>query len=611
MDRDQQALAQLWANGMLEPALSYIRFPVFKNLATNLRIEFSHPVTALVGPNGSNKTAMLRALQGSPAGNDMGNYWFGTAMDEIPADARHRFIYGRKSYYAKRTVEVIKTRIGRRKSQRSKREIDPDLFEPSRPLTSDPDSMQRYTHGKQPFPDGSTTRWNPIAKPVVYLDFRSQLSAFDWAFHHSEPSKKIGAATDLQVLRSRKDKIRARAKRLAHAIETEAQTDVWYTRERIIKPIFELTADELKWVNKILGKSYEKVRLIKHRYFGNAGGWTIIVQTAGLTYSEAFAGSGEFAAVMIVHSVLSADERSLILLDEPEVSLHPSAQEVLIQFLCEASKRYKHQMVFATHSPEMIRPLPPNAIKVFSVRNDDGKVDLPSQSSSAHVAFDAVGAKFEHPTIVVEDRLAKAVVERAISQNPVANIVQVKFIPGGASTLWAHYVPMWAHDDRTDLLLMLDGDQHCEQTRPLDEIPAVELEAEMKHCMNEEDVKLPFGASEISSVENRRESIRTVLSWRSSNVDFLSCNTPEQMLWEFRHELQTGSGINPDGPESSVIKGLWEEYACGQLKREKVTGEQIYTFQLQALARVPVHHVLLQAILRRVEIFVNGGTHES
>ncbi|WP_167675379.1 ATP-binding protein [Rhodococcus sp. B10] len=574
-------------------------------MTTNLTIEFSHPVTALVGPNGSNKTAILRAMQGSPSGNDLGNYWFGTAMDEIPSEARHRFIYGRQSQFAKRTVEVVKTRIGRRNSQRSRKEIDPDLFEPSRPLTSEPDNMEKYTLGSNPYPDGSTTRWNTISKPVVYLDFRSQLSAFDWAFHHSELNNQKPNATEMQLLRARKVKIRTRAKRLAYAIEHQLDSDVWYSQERIISPISELSAAKLGWVNEILGKNYRSVRLIKHRYFGSNGGWTILVRASEMSYSEAFAGSGEFAAVMLVNSVLDAKPKSLILLDEPEVSLHPSAQSSLIEFLCEASKKQKHQIVFATHSPELVRPLPANAVKVLTIRNDDGKVDLPSQKSSSQIAFQAVGASFERPTIVVEDRLAKALVERSIRSNPVSSTVQIKHIPGGATTLWKHYVPMWAHDERDDLLLILDGDQKCDHPPKVEDIPDAKLETELARSLGGNEAKLPYGSTETDSAENRKKSVIKVLTWRKQYVEFLPCETPEDFLWNFR----SVDGENDEGStlkHASDIKLRWKKYVESQLGLVAVNGEQILTLQLQALARVPADHPALAAILAVVTSFAYG-----
>lgn len=107
----------------------------------------------------------------------------------------------------------------------------------------------------------------------------------------------------------------------------------------------------------------------------------MVLRAFGHRYSEAFAGSGEFAVVMLVVGVTEAPPKSLILLDEPEVSLHPGAQRKLMEFLYEQAKINSHQIAISTHAPEIIRSLPASAIKVFQPNEKDGKIDLLAQSS--------------------------------------------------------------------------------------------------------------------------------------------------------------------------------------------------------------------------------------
>ncbi|WP_284236021.1 ATP-binding protein [Mycobacterium antarcticum] len=601
MDELHDQLSRMWSKGVFEPAIHYIRFPVFKNLVTGLRIEFSHPLTAIVGPNGCNKTAILRALQGSPTGNDLGNYWFGTAMDAIAPDARHRFIYGRYSDTARGLVEVVKTRIGRRRSSRSKNEIDPDLFEPSRPLTSAPDNMDKYHFsGAQP-KDGSKTRWNTLDKEVLYLDFRSQLSAFDWAFYHSEINRP-GALTFMQALRLRKSAIRKRSTRLAGAISEQKRSDVWYGAERIIKPIHSVGEEELVAIQAILGRKYESIRVIHHRYFGRQGGWTVLMKAAGIQYSEAFAGSGEYAAVMLVCSVLAAEPKSLILFDEPEVSLHPSAQREVINFLSNVAKRHHHQIVLATHAPEMVRTLPVNAIKVLSIRADDGRVDMPSQGVAPHAAFEAVGASYDRPTVVVEDRLAAALVRFAIKGLPIADSVDVKFIPGGAETLWSHYVPMWAHDERGGLLLLLDGDQKTDEPVASGNVAPDHLEEVVVASLNGNEPKLPYGSSEEESAGHRRESLRAVLDWRRMFVNFLPVDTPEEFLLRSRDSRLEQKTLHD---EERKVKGAWLEIATQELGRP-ASGDEIFVFQQAEISKLSASDETVSLIAGIVQGFVES-----
>src|SRR5450755_2155183 len=128
-DGDRNALRGMLAAKKLEPYISYIRFPHYKNLAPDLRIDFDFPITALVGVNGTNKSSILRAIQGAPGNENLGVYWFSTSTDPIAdTGARNAFIYGYYHQGAAKIVEVLKTRV--------KKEEDPDYWEPSRGLAS-------------------------------------------------------------------------------------------------------------------------------------------------------------------------------------------------------------------------------------------------------------------------------------------------------------------------------------------------------------------------------------------------------------------------------------------------------------------------------------------
>ncbi|MFD3460927.1 ATP-dependent endonuclease [Nocardia fluminea] len=595
----------MWQGKVFEPAIRHIRFPLFRNLSTNLMIEFNHPITAITGPNGSNKSAILRALQGCPRGNDLGKYWFGTAVDEIPPGERHRFIYGRYSENTKGIVEVIKTRIARRIGSRSGSVADPDLFEPSRPLTTAPDNMDRFieeVHGK--YDDASKTRWATISKDVLYLDFRAQLSAFDWAMNHADVQFDIGTPQEeLNLVNARKKILRNRTSRLSKALMNSSKSDTYFNIERIIHPILDMPKEQRMWVEQILGRKYSRIRLIQHRYFGRPGGWTVILESAeGLRYSEAFAGSGEYAVVLLVHRISGAKEKSLILLDEPEVSLHPYAQRQVVNYLVEAAKLHKHQIIFATHSSEMIRDLPPTAVKVLTVRASDGKVDIPVQDSAPQFAFDAIGAHYDHPTIVVEDRLAARLVEQALEGHPRRDMVQVKYLPGGADTLWTYYVPMWAHEKRTDLLLLLDGDQIIDSPRLVDEIPPGELEAEIvKTFKGKGGPQLPFSASDPGSAANRDESVKCTLEWRRRFVRFLPCWTPERFLWDYRVQDPT---VPTPTTTAANGKDSWREFT--EAATSQCDAATIYTFQLQALRRVEPDCATMTEIRSIVDEFIGS-----
>lgn len=174
MEANEMAtLRNLLSAGQLEPYIRHIRFPHYKNLVEGTRIDFTYPITALVGANGTNKSSVLRALYGAPQNNNLGNLWFSTSIDPIEDDgARSCFIYGYLNQDVGRCIEVLKTRI--HKSN------DPDYWEPSRPVAAY--QMEKMPPAVKPLKGRSMTRWSAIDKDVVYLDFRATLSAFDKLF---------------------------------------------------------------------------------------------------------------------------------------------------------------------------------------------------------------------------------------------------------------------------------------------------------------------------------------------------------------------------------------------------------------------------------------------
>jgi predicted ATPase len=446
--KDQITIKTMLSKRLLEPYVTHLRFPQYKNLIADLRVDFTHPITALVGQNGTNKSSVLRALYGVPGQNNVGNLWFSTSIDPIEegATSPNCFVYGYHNEEAGHNTEVLKTRI--------KKEDDPDYWEPSRPIAK---------YGMTPFKrdapapaGGSKTRWKSIRKSVVYIDFRAQLSAFDKFFYHGQIKNKIIDP------KKRKELIRNRSPQLKAAIDAGHDSHIWHVERIINKENRSLSTQEVAEISKILGRDYAEIKIIRHGlYFSD--GYTAQMKTSALKYTEAFAGSGEFSVVALVNAVSNAKLNSLILLDEPEVSLHPGAQERLMDFLAASIKTHKHQIVISTHSPALIRQLPPDAIKLLIMDSASGKVTLPNQSSLPDEAFFHLGEPINgKKIIVVEDKLAKAMVEKVLRPKGEAfmAIFEVVYFPGGAKTMWKSYAPSYAASGRKDVLFLLDGDQN-------------------------------------------------------------------------------------------------------------------------------------------------------
>jgi predicted ATPase len=593
LTESEDPLRRLLEAGKLEPYVRHIRFPLLRNLVEGTRIDFSYPITALVGPNGTNKTAILRALQGCPDYENLGMHWFSTDLDPITEGSRHRFIHG---YFARsqgKIVEAIKTRIERgtgvarrtRHTGESGRgaRANPDYFEPSRPILRDGmERMPRVASGETLPPERVATRWKAIPKKVVYLDFRSELSAFDKYWFHLPYSKRIATLAEKKAL------IRRRSSHLADALKTGAREYLFARRNRIHEPARDLDPEQVAAISEVLGREYERVRVIGHSFF-DVDGHTVLLHSKHLQYSEAFAGSGEFAVVMLVKAVTDADDGSLILLDEPETSLHPGAQRKLVAFLREQVKRKKLQVVLSTHAPEIVRDLPPDAIKVLQARPADGKIQLVGQNAHPREAFFRLGSVLgENFVVFVEDELAAAIVRKAIRPlgEVVHSIVDVLPIPGGAGGVQTQFVPSLAQSDRKRCLILLDGDQRpttvASDVLNVDDRKVVET---LEAVLGGKPQVAVNGNRGTADPQDKIVQHRRVLEWVASHVAYMPGASPEALL------LTMVQGSEPSESRGShEAKQYWVTAATDALGRkdweERANAGEILAHQERVLAEV-------------------------
>lgn len=108
---------------------------------------------------------------------------------------------------------------------------------------------------------------------------------------------------------------------------------------------------------KILGLNYDAM----HSYHVSCGHRTadvVLVNRGASTYSETHMGFGEGRAAHLVSTLETLPDKSLVLIEEPETSLHPSAQHELGKFFMDVSIRKGHQILLTTHSEYLLRGLP-------------------------------------------------------------------------------------------------------------------------------------------------------------------------------------------------------------------------------------------------------------
>ena len=78
--KNLEKISKLIKARQFRPYIDYIRFPYFKNIQQDTKIQFEFPLTVLVGKNGCGKSAVLHALYGAPEKKSVGDFWFSTNL---------------------------------------------------------------------------------------------------------------------------------------------------------------------------------------------------------------------------------------------------------------------------------------------------------------------------------------------------------------------------------------------------------------------------------------------------------------------------------------------------------------------------------------------------
>lgn len=163
--------------------------------------------------------------------------------------------------------------------------------------------------------------------------------------------------------------------------------------------------------------------------------------------------------VVIVRPAKSEDVR-LILIDEIELALHPSAIMRLVYFLQKLATEYNLAIYFSSHSIELLGKIKPSNIFHLQKELDDIAIVNPCYPSYAtrdiyqHSGYDFL--------ILVEDVLAKYILENIIDENALYKSKLINILPSGG---WENVLKM--QDDicksnlagvGTKVLSVLDGD---------------------------------------------------------------------------------------------------------------------------------------------------------
>lgn len=478
--------------GEFSKYINNIRFPHYKNIDNSTQITFDFPLSVFVGKNGSGKSSILHALYGCPQGLSPRPFWFSTDIDPIKDNATDSNDNLAQSYVYEYFDDSLKEKNGtvfKKRSSRpgtKSRRKDPEYWETSKPAAK---------YGLKT----NMKRYPPLVEDVIYIDFRSELSAYDKFFY-------FGNIDNLKS-RSKQDYIRKFPSKSLKKVFDEDGKKILYKKG---KPQNDYTIwlhqNEVKCIGKILGNNYKGIRMVHNRFFSRTWGYTVLLIRDSLKYTEAQAGSGEYAVVMLVHKLLTLDnsEKKLVILDEPETSLFPGAQSRLIEFILNFIKNTHNQVMISSHSTELIRNLPDIAIKKVTYDPNDFKTKVQNKCSPS-VAFQELESYAEKSTIFLEDEASRIIIENCLNedQHKIFNLN----ICSGADPMNRTYIYASAMVNNKKNFYILDGDQLTPDLESFFDLTPNELNpfiSDFKNrqkILNEICTNLQFGNSKPRSEE--------------------------------------------------------------------------------------------------------------
>lgn len=177
------------------------------------------------------------------------------------------------------------------------------------------------------------------------------------------------------------------------------------------------------------------------------------------------------------------EKKSLILIDEVEMALHPLAQMKLVDYLKKFSKKYNAIVIMATHSVNVINNIHHDNIFFLERQGDDICLINPCYPSYASKML-YVNDSYDH-VILVEDIMARYYIQHVISKNNLLQSSSYIIVPAGGDTQVISF-SKFARDRKifgtnAKYKIILDGDMKQKHTSastgfPLDFLPVDSIE---------------------------------------------------------------------------------------------------------------------------------------
>lgn len=464
--------------GIIKNRIDKIVLKHFRGFLDESEIQFQFPLTAVIGKNGSGKSTILRIIKLLGKGDIPQNEFFETNFDN-----------------------------GNLKGTEIEYSID--------------GKTEKIVYVEK-------NKWGIDENGIEHVDIamirpKSIVGAIDKSFLYDNIGQQVNKANQVKYLIKQSQKIQ------------QSPENTGKKKRRYISEA------ELDAVNYILQSHYSSIEMIKHKLFGGTWATTALFKKefGDSEFCEYNAGSGEFLVVNIIEQIEHIKDNSILLVDEPEISLHPGAQRRLLNYMLRVIITKKLQIVFSTHSKELVECLPPEAIICVEKQNND--ISQIKNNVLPKQAFLEIEIMPDVRQVIVEDDMACSIITEILRAERLEKLLNVIYIPGGASNLKKHIIPTFSKTNVDNQFIWFDGDQYKK------EVPNFQLVLEkdkdekyyknvFKECVGIEAKNIdwcPDGNAKEGRINKQQELQMLVqyLEYFKNNVFFLPKKIPEDIVY--------------------------------------------------------------------------------
>lgn len=201
---------------------------------------------------------------------------------------------------------------------------------------------------------------------------------------------------------------------------------------------------------------------------------TVFKWTDHSTYNSA---SGKDKTIRLLALLYRIQNKSIVLIDEFEIGLHPKIQVSLLKEMRSIAERKRLQIILTTHSRDIIAVTKPE--ERIHLSNINGSIEIYSQPSEQFIFSDISDEKLE---IFCEDEVAQLWLEEIIKFNGQRSLLNnITFLPiGSCSEVINHSKATFRNSGF--FISVLDGDKKAEN-----ELERTIRPAKFYQKINEED----------------------------------------------------------------------------------------------------------------------------